>query len=209
MNRLDLIIVPQTQLRRQLVNPNEMTPDELDMLEKSVRRFGMIDPLIVQPHEDGLTYEILDGHHRLEAAFRCGITDIPCVVVDGFMPDEVNALQLALNKNRGHIRLDTAESILKELSAYGWERSELTVTGFSDDELARMLDEAAEQTAKAAKAVSVEAPAAEDRPFALELKFHTQEQLRAVRKALRRSSGELKDESLGMLNMLGLLEDGQ
>lgn len=206
---ISLITIPPTQLRRQMVNPNEMTTDEIDALEKSVRRFGMIDPLIVQPCEDGLTYDILDGHHRLEVALRVGIVDIPCVVVDGYRHDEVNALQLALNKNRGHTRLDVAETILKELVDCGWERSELAVTGFSDDELARMLDEAADQTAKAAKAVTVDAPTVEDRPFAMELKFHTQEQLRAVRKALRRSSGELKDESLGMLNMLGLLEDGR
>jgi ParB/RepB/Spo0J family partition protein len=206
---MELKTITAAELRRQPVNPNEMSSDELVMLQKSIKRFGMIDPVIVQPNEDGLTYDILDGHHRLEAAIANGIVGIPCVVVGGYMPDEINALQLALNKNRGHIRLDTAETILRELASMGWERTELAVTGFSDDELSRLLDDAVEQTAKAAKAVSVEAPAAEDRPFTLELKFHTQEQLRAVRKALKRSSGELKDESLGMLNMLGLLEDGR
>lgn len=49
-------------------------------LVESIRRYGVLQPLLVQEHDEEL--RIIAGHKRLLAARRAGLRDVPCVVYD-------------------------------------------------------------------------------------------------------------------------------
>ena len=65
-----------------------------DLLQ-SIRDFGVLEPIIVQPIDDG--YEILSGHRRTELARRAGLTEIPAVIKEGLSPEEADLVETETN----------------------------------------------------------------------------------------------------------------
>ena len=51
---------------------------ELDELERSIRRLGVIEPLLVGRR--GASYRVIAGMRRLRAAHRVGLDTVPCLV---------------------------------------------------------------------------------------------------------------------------------
>lgn len=64
-------------------------------LEQSVRRFGVIEPLVVRPLADG-RYEILAGHMRWRAAQRAGLQQVAATIRE---VDDHTAAAIALVEN--------------------------------------------------------------------------------------------------------------
>ena len=61
----------------------------LDDMVRSVKECGVIVPIIVRPLDDNeLTYEILSGHNRVNAAKTAGLTEIPAVMMKGLTDEE-------------------------------------------------------------------------------------------------------------------------
>lgn len=197
-------------LNKQPRNPNEMTPQEYDNLRAAIRTLGFLDPLLVAPAPDG-THDILDGHHRLAAALDEGIDPLPCVVTTTRAKDVVDAIQLSMNRNRGRVRLDIAEQILRELSDEGWSVEEMQATGYAPDEIEALLKDAhAPDEKPKGKPQSLGDMLGEggaDRPWSLELRFSTQAELTEVKRALKKASGKSKDESLGVLHLLKMKDE--
>ena len=86
---LDQLVSGRYQPRQQL--------DEtyLHDLEQSIRRFGVIEPLVARPLADG-SYEILAGHMRWQAAQRAGLRQVPVMVRAA---DDRTAAAIALVEN--------------------------------------------------------------------------------------------------------------
>ena len=53
--------------------------EEMNQMVESVQQFGILNPLIVRPDENG-TYEIVSGHRRARAAELAGFTTVPAIV---------------------------------------------------------------------------------------------------------------------------------
>ena len=71
--------------------------DDLEALVDSVRRFGLLQPILVRPiHGEPNAYEIVAGERRWRAAQQAQLHDVP-VVVRPF--DDLEALQIALVEN--------------------------------------------------------------------------------------------------------------
>ncbi len=66
-----------------------------DDLLQSIQEFGVLEPIIVQPVEDG--YEILAGHRRTEMAKAAGLVKIPAVVKEGLTPEEADLVETETN----------------------------------------------------------------------------------------------------------------
>ncbi|MFO1425244.1 MAG: ParB/RepB/Spo0J family partition protein [Candidatus Competibacteraceae bacterium] len=64
-------------------------------LERSIRQFGVIEPLVARPLANG-GYEILAGHMRWQAAQRAGLRQAPVVVREA---DDRTAAAIALVEN--------------------------------------------------------------------------------------------------------------
>ncbi len=110
MNVVDLPIV---SLVHAPFNPNEMDSAMEDRLLASVRRFGVVENLVVRPIGDG-RYEVLAGNQRLRALQSDGAETAPCVVAD---VDDTDArlLAQAMNAIQGEDDPAAKASLLREL----------------------------------------------------------------------------------------------
>ena len=77
-------------------HPFEIKEERVNELVESIREQGIILPLIVRPLND--KYEVLAGHHRLEAAKLADLQIVPCVVKD--VDDDTAALIVVESNNQ-------------------------------------------------------------------------------------------------------------
>src|SRR5881628_1874110 len=106
----------------------------VDRMCASIREFGFKIPCLVR--SDG---EVVDGHLRLKAARKLGITEIPVILCDEWTPAQVKAFRLMVN--RSVTWADWDEDLLAlELQEIKESDFDLSLTGFEDEELARLLD---------------------------------------------------------------------
>ena len=106
-------------------NPRELTKDQHQDLKDSIKRFGFVDPLIVNTNKERKNI-LVGGHQRLKVAKELGYENVPCVEVD-LTPDKEKELNVRLNKNTGQWDWDAL--------ANHFDVGELIDWGFSEDEL--------------------------------------------------------------------------
>ncbi len=75
--------------------PNPRKNDSaVDRMCASIREFGFKIPCLVR--SDG---EVVDGHLRLKAARKLGMTEIPVLLCDEWSPAQVKAFRLKVNRS--------------------------------------------------------------------------------------------------------------
>lgn len=78
--------------------------DDWDMvaLTESIRKSGIINPVVVRPIEDTEDYEIISGHRRIFAAKKAGLTEVPALI---YSMDKDTAIVAVVDSNfhREHI----------------------------------------------------------------------------------------------------------
>ncbi|MDZ4774028.1 MAG: ParB/RepB/Spo0J family partition protein [Planctomycetota bacterium] len=80
-------------------------PSALSELTESIRRHGILQPIVVRPSSDG--YEIVSGERRFRASQAAGLTTIPATVRRDVTDDQM--LELALVENLQRQDLDAME----------------------------------------------------------------------------------------------------
>ncbi len=113
-------------------NPRRISDDELNALERSLREFGFVQPIVAR-REDGV---VIGGHQRLVAARRLGLTSVPVIWVDS-SPEQARLLGLALNRISGSWDEALLARLLGELQA--GPDIDLSLSGFGEDEVAGLL----------------------------------------------------------------------
>ncbi len=106
-------------------NPRELTEEQEKQLSDSLRRFGVVDPVIVNVHEDRKDI-IIGGHQRSKVWQKLGNETIPTVELSLTL-DQEKELNVRLNKNTGQFDMD----MLKD----HFETDDLIEWGFTDVEL--------------------------------------------------------------------------
>ena len=78
--------------------------DDWDMvaLTESIRKSGIINPVVVRPIEDTGDYEIISGHRRIFAAKKAGLTEVPALIYAISHEEAIIAL-VDSNLHREHI----------------------------------------------------------------------------------------------------------
>ncbi len=138
-----------TKLPLALIHPNPQQPrrsfDEkaLEELADSIRRQGLLQPLLVRPHGDG--YELVAGERRYRAAQRAGLEEVPVVVRD---LDDREALELALVENLQREDLNPIEE------ARGYQR--LLEMGHSQAQIAAAVGKARSTVTNALRLLQLE-----------------------------------------------------
>jgi ParB family chromosome partitioning protein len=95
------------------IRPNPRQPrsdfDEegLKELSESIRRHGVLQPLIVSPAEDGQGYVLVAGERRLQASRMAGLTSVPIIVRQA---DEQQKLEWTLIENLQRTDLNPLEA---------------------------------------------------------------------------------------------------
>jgi DNA modification methylase len=124
--------VPLDVLRPDPVNPRRIGEDELDALERSLRQFGFVQPVLAR-REDRT---VIGGHQRLVAARRLGLTTVPVIWLD-LPPEQASLLGLALNKISGSWDDALLARLLADLQAV--PDVDLSLSGFGEDEVKDLL----------------------------------------------------------------------
>ena len=70
--------VPIGEVTGSEYNPRSITPEALEALQHSIRRFGMVKPLIVNATNNVITA----GHQRKKAATAIGLEYLPCIRIN-------------------------------------------------------------------------------------------------------------------------------
>lgn len=101
--------LPLAEIIESKTNPRRaMNKAALDELTESVRRVGVVQPVLVRPLPGG-PYELVAGHRRLAAARAAGLTEIPVTVRD-LTDTEGLEIQLVENLQRADLHaLEEAE----------------------------------------------------------------------------------------------------
>ncbi len=104
---------------------------DLMRLSESIKRFGLLQPLLVRPIDDGtqkkrgrkknesVVYELLAGERRLRAARLAGSSSVPCLTVNA---NDRRSAEITAAENSGRIALDyfeEAELMASLIDVYG------------------------------------------------------------------------------------------
>jgi DNA modification methylase len=114
-------------------NPRQ-NDDAVEAVAASLKEFGFRQPLVVD--EDGV---IVVGHTRYRAALRLGLEMVPVHIAAGLTPAQIKAYRLADNQTATLSRWDE-ERLPLELIALQQQGFDLKVTGFSAEDLLRLLE---------------------------------------------------------------------
>lgn len=113
------LVKPRIQLR-----PVRRKAPEYQELVQSVRKDGILQPILVRPLEEG-KFEVIEGLHRFEASKEAGLTEIPCLLRE--MTDrDVMIAQLKCNSIRPKTRTFEFARRLKILMDEGLTLQELS-----------------------------------------------------------------------------------
>jgi ParB-like chromosome segregation protein Spo0J len=121
---------PLERLRPYERNARTHSPEQVAQIVASIQEFGFTNPLLVDG-ADG----ILAGHGRLAAAKDMGLAEVPVIVLDHLSAAQRRAYILADNQLALNAGWDT-ELLQMEVAALNLEDFNLSLLGFSDDELA-------------------------------------------------------------------------
>ena len=114
VSRAELKYLPVAQLVALKRNPQYCTEKQMAALEQSIKREGFLAPILVRPMKKNGSFEIISGNHRVMAARRVGLAEVPCVVAK-LTDREAKRLIVNLNTIHGEPSAETLASFLAEL----------------------------------------------------------------------------------------------
>lgn len=106
-------------------NPRKWDEKAVKQLSESIKRFGLVDPIIVNcaPQRKNI---VIGGHFRLHVAKLSGLTEVPVVFISIPEVEKEMELNVRLNKNAGQWDFDLLANFNDSiLSDSGFEKQEL------------------------------------------------------------------------------------
>ena len=115
-------------------NSRTHSDEQVQQIASSIKEFGFTNPVLID--EQG---GIIAGHGRVMAAKKLGLTEVPCIVLDGLSEAQKKAYIIADNKLALNAGWD--DDMLKvEMERLGELGFDLSLTGFDDIELSGIFD---------------------------------------------------------------------
>jgi ParB-like chromosome segregation protein Spo0J len=105
----------------------------VDRMCSSIREFGFKIPVLAR--SDG---EVVDGHLRIKAARKLGISDLPVILCDEWNPAQTRAFRLLVNRSVTWASWDE-ELLALELQELSEADFDLDLTGFNPGEIDGLL----------------------------------------------------------------------
>lgn len=122
-------------LRMSEIEPNKSQPrtvfdeENIKGLAESIKEHGLIQPIVVRPLPNGITYQIIAGERRWRACKLLKMEEVPVIIRE---TDELEAAQLAIVENVQRADLNPVE----EAMAY---RALMDKYGMTQDKLAEVM----------------------------------------------------------------------
>ena len=105
----------------------------VEQMASVITEFGFRIPVVARS-----TGELVDGHLRLKAARRLGLTTVPVVLADELTDAQIKAFRLLANRSASWAQWDEALLAL-ELEDLKLAEFDLALTGFDEEEISRLL----------------------------------------------------------------------
>jgi len=199
-----------SDLREPEANPNQMSAEAFGLLVHGIECEGFLQPVLARDQGDG-TLRIVDGVHRARAAKAVGMTHVPAVVLPPEYPvEKERLLQIAMNRLRGELDLTQVAATFAELLR-GLEDVDLTLSGFGQHEIDALVRATADINAtdllnESARDISIGKGGGDEDAgvFELLVQFRTADELKAVKRALKKAAGKNKTLGEALLSVLGL-----
>lgn len=123
--KLQVQYVPISELKPATYNPRKWDKETTTQLTESIKRYGLVDPLLANSAEERKNI-VIGGHFRLHVAKQLGFTEVPVVYLN--LPDveKEKELNIRLNRNLGEFDLDLLAK---------FDESFLVDIGFNTEEL--------------------------------------------------------------------------
>lgn len=121
---------------------------QIQQIAKSIEMFGFTNPILITPDD-----MVIAGHGRLLAARLLDLQTVPCIVIEGLTDEQIQAYVIADNKLALNAGWD--EAMLRgEIDMLQGLDFDLTLLGFDDGELQKILDSGHEITASGGDGLS-------------------------------------------------------
>ena len=118
------------KLKKAEYNPRKISDNDFEQLKKSLKKFGFVEPLVVNNHSKRKNV-IIGGHQRLKAWEELGNEEVPVFYVKLSIEKE-KELNVRLNKNTGEFDFDILRDLFDKESLLEW--------GFEDFEIPDSVD---------------------------------------------------------------------
>lgn len=133
MENIKIVYVNINDLKQAEYNPRKASDREFGDLRNSLKRFGFVDPVLVNGNENRKNI-IIGGHFRVAVAKKMGIEKVPVIYLDIEDLEKEKELNLRLNKNTGgwdwSILANLNESLLRDV---GFDNQDLKKLVGSDE----------------------------------------------------------------------------
>jgi len=106
---------------------------QVDRMVSAIQEFGFRIPVVAKSNGD-----VVDGHLRLKAALKLGLTNVPVVLADELTDAQVKAFRILANRSANWAEWDNEllKLELEEIEAAGLD---LELTGFDIEELQELM----------------------------------------------------------------------
>ena len=110
------------KLKPATYNPRQISTKQYKDLKASVKKFGLVDPIIINQNGN----VVVGGHQRLKICKELKHIEIDCVVLD-LSKEEERELNIRLNKNTGDFDMDILanEFDIDELVDWGFKHIDI------------------------------------------------------------------------------------
>lgn len=121
-------------------NSRKHSSAQIKQIISSIEEFGWTVPLLIDEQD-----EIIAGHGRNEAAVKMGLEEVPVIVAKGWSDEQKRAYIIADNRLTENGEWDK-EILGAELAFLVEAGFDATVTGFSDNDISKLVGAAAGKT---------------------------------------------------------------
>lgn len=105
-------LVDINKLIPSVYNPRRLTDEQEKHLTESIKRFNLVDPLLVNKHP-GREFIVIGGHMRLRVAKKLGYKEVPVIFLD-LEEDKERELNVRLNANTGEFDYELLKNFGEE-----------------------------------------------------------------------------------------------
>jgi hypothetical protein len=121
----EIVMMETARLVRYERNARVHSPEQIDLVARSIKEFGFLNPIIVDA-----SGTIVAGHCRTAAASKLGLDQVPTILVDHLTAEQVAAFRLMDNASaeRSTWNIELLSIDMQELQLAGYD---LSLTGFA------------------------------------------------------------------------------
>lgn len=112
---LSIIYISPKKLKKNPWNTNKVSVENEEKLDKSLKEYGLFKPILCRTVNDEL--EIIGGEHRVDAAIRNGMTEVPVINLGSITDDKAKKMGLIDNGRYGEDDFGELQELINSLES--------------------------------------------------------------------------------------------